>query len=137
MENRSLSGIIGPVTTPRLLLRPAPAVAARLAGLLGVAVALAHLHPVGRPATLCALRALTGIPCPFCGGTTAAVRIGAGDLAGALHASPLAVLAAPVVAALPVLRSWLPRVSRPVALTALLIALGGSEIWQLYRFGLV
>jgi hypothetical protein len=125
------------VTTPPLPLRPAPAVAARLTCLLGIAVALAHLHPVGRPSTLCALRALTGIPCPFCGGTTAAVRIGAGDLAGGLRASPLAVLAAPVVAALPLLRSWRPRVSRPVALTALLVALGGSEIWQLYRFGLV
>lgn len=125
------------MTTPPLPLRPAPAVAARLVCLLGIAVALAHLHPVGRPSTLCALRALTGVPCPFCGGTTAAVRIGAGDLAGALHASPLAVLAAPLVAALPMLRSWLSRLSRPAALTALLMALGGSEIWQLYRFGLV
>jgi hypothetical protein len=125
------------VTTPPLPLRPAPAVAARLVCLLGIAVALAHLHPVGRPSTLCALRALTGVPCPFCGGTTAAVRIGAGDLAGALHASPLAVLAAPLVAALPMLRSWLSRLSRPAALTALIMVLGGSEIWQLYRFGLV
>jgi hypothetical protein len=125
------------VTTPRLPLRPAPAVAVRFAGLLGLAVGLAHLHPVGRPSTLCTLRALTGVPCPFCGGTTAAVRMGAGDLAGALRASPLAVLAAPVIAALPMLRSRMLQLTRRVLLTASVAALVGSEVWQLHRFGLV
>jgi hypothetical protein len=124
------------VTTPRLQRGPAPALAARAAGLIALAVALAHVRLAGRPSTLCTLRALTGVPCPFCGGTTAAVRIGSGDLAGALGASPLAVLAAPFLVALPVLRSRLRRLPRRVVLAGVLTVLAASEFWQLHRFGL-
>jgi len=53
-------------------------------GVVG-AVTLAHLTIPGRPATLCPLRAFTGIPCPICGGTTAAVHIGHADFADALE----------------------------------------------------
>lgn len=112
-------------------------VPARLALLLGLAVLLAHVRLSGRPATLCLLRATTGIPCPLCGGTTAAVAVGSGDLTGALRASPLAVLGAPVVAALPALRGRLDRVPARVRVGALLAALLAAEAWQLVRFGLL
>lgn len=41
----------------------------------------------------CALRTLTGVPCPTCGTTHAAVALLEGRLAEALHANPLAALA--------------------------------------------
>jgi len=112
-------------------------VPARLALLLGLAFALAHLRLAWRPSTLCLLRATTGIPCPFCGGTTAAVDLGSGDLLAALRASPLAVAGAPVVAALPALRGHLDRVPRTVRVAALVAVLVGAEVWQLVRFGLL
>ncbi|MBK5307312.1 MAG: DUF2752 domain-containing protein [Frankiaceae bacterium] len=106
----------------------------RLAVMLGLAVVLANVHPRDRPATVCLLRGVTGVPCPFCGGTTAAIRVGSGDLLGALHASPLAVVGAPVVAALPLLRGRLARLSRSVRLGVLATAVLASELWQLLRF---
>lgn len=112
-------------------------VPARLALLLGLAVVLAHVRLSGRPATLCLLRATTGVPCPLCGGTTAAVAVGSGDLSGALRASPLAVAGAPFVAALPALRGRLERVPRRVRIGGLVAVLVAAEVWQLVRFGLV
>ncbi|MEU4563613.1 DUF2752 domain-containing protein [Actinoplanes sp. NPDC023936] len=47
----------------------------------------------------CPLRTLTGIPCPACGLTTAAIAIVRGDLAGAFHANPLIFGLAAVTAA--------------------------------------
>jgi hypothetical protein len=105
-----------------------------LAGVLVIAILLAQVHVRHRPATVCLLRATTGIPCPFCGGTTAAVHVGAGQLGAALRASPLAVLGAPVVAALPVLRDRLMRLPARGRTAALLLALVASEAWQLHRF---
>jgi hypothetical protein len=108
------------------------------------ALALANLHVPGRPATLCPFRALTGFPCPFCGGTTAAVKLGHFDALGALRANPVVVLGAVVVAALPALIAL--RSSRPVARwpavsprtirVAIAIAVVFSEVWQLFRFGI-
>jgi hypothetical protein len=109
------------------------------------ALVLAHLTVVGRPATLCPLRALTGVPCPLCGGTTAAVHIGRLDVAGALRASPFVVGCALLVVLTPVLLA-IHRASGRAAFTQraryrlLLLALVGvvfSEIWQLVRFGIV
>ena len=119
---------------------------------LGVvaAVTLAHLTIPGRPATVCPLRAFTGVPCPICGGTTAAVRIGHADLVGALRANPFVVLGALIVALLPALaalrrsRPWSAgwrgdrRQLPPRALLALAaFAVAGSEIWQLFRFSII
>lgn len=109
----------------------------RLAAGVLLAVLLASLRITYRPATLCTLRALTGVPCPFCGGTTAAVEIGRGQVLAALRTSPLAVLGAPVVAALPLLRPYLDRVPARWRRGGVLAAVAGSEVWQLARLGLL
>jgi hypothetical protein len=107
----------------------------RLTVLLTVAAVLAQVHPKHRPATVCLVREVTGVPCPFCGGTTAAVHVGRADLLGALRASPLAVFGAPVVAVWPALGRRLTRVPSHLRLGALLVVLASSELWQLHRFG--
>jgi hypothetical protein len=109
------------------------------------ALGLANLHVAGRPATLCPFRAFTGLPCPFCGGTTAAVKLGHFDVLGALRANPVMVLGAVVVAAMPAMVAN--RSSRPVtrwrAITprtirvAIAVAVVISEVWQLFRFGIL
>lgn len=109
--------------------------AARVAALLALAVLLAHVHPRHRPATLCLLRAVTGIPCPLCGGTTAAAQVGAGDLAAALRSSPLAVLGTALVTLRPLTRARPARPPSYLAVPTVLAALVASELWQLHRFG--
>jgi hypothetical protein len=51
----------------------------------------------GGPA--CPFRALTGVPCPFCGMTHAVLALGRGDLRGALAANPAAPLVLVIVLA--------------------------------------
>jgi hypothetical protein len=89
---------------------------------------------------------LTGVPCPFCGGTHAGVDLGHGHPVAALRASPLAVCGAAVMIILPILRTtslagrWreLPAKKRStVSLIGIVAALAASEIWQLGRFGLL
>jgi predicted ABC-type sugar transport system permease subunit len=132
------------------LLAPASRAGIRLSGQrvaagAVAALALANLHVPGRPATLCPFRALTGIPCPFCGGTTAAVHLGRFDLLGALRANPVIVFGAVVVAAMPAViafRSsrhgarW-PALSSTTIRVAIALALVFSEVWQLFRFGIL
>jgi hypothetical protein len=102
-----------------------------------VALAVGALHLKHRPASLCVLRTVTGIPCPFCGGTTAAADLGNGQLAAALAASPLAIA---VFALGPLLRVWrrpawwANRHLRWAAIVGLLVV---SEVWQLARFGII
>jgi hypothetical protein len=107
----------------------------RGAVLLAAAVGLAVLHLPGRPRTVCLLRAVTGIPCPLCGGTTAAVQVGRGDLLGALRASPLAVLGAATFVAAPVAR--LPQLSSRSVWLLILTVAAAAELYQLGRFGLL
>lgn len=107
----------------------------RLVVVLVAAVLLGQVHPKHRPALVCPLRAVTGIPCPFCGGTTAAAHVGRADLLAAVRASPLAVVGAPVVAVWPVLRRQLARVPRRAQVAALAVGVAGSELWQLHRLG--
>ncbi|MCW2671008.1 MAG: hypothetical protein JWO27_2905 [Frankiales bacterium] len=107
----------------------------RGAVLLAAAVGLAVLHLPGRPRTVCLLRAVTGIPCPLCGGTTAAVQVGRGDLLGALRASPLAVLGAATFVAAPVAR--LPQLSSRSLWLLILTVAAAAELYQLGRFGLL
>ncbi len=96
------------------------------------ALLLAVLVIPWRPPTLCLLRGLTGVPCPFCGGTTAFVQLGRGDLVGALRTSPLAVLGAPVWAAWPRLGPLL-RLGPRTRWSLLGVALTGSQVWQVSR----
>jgi hypothetical protein len=116
--------------------RPAT-VLRRYAAVGATALLLGAAHIPHRPATLCLFRELTGLPCPFCGGTTAAVRLGHGRLGSALAASPLAVamLATwPLLGAVRTPRWWQVRRVRWSVVTAIL---GLAEIWQLARFGLI
>ena len=110
-------------------------------GIRAVAVAatvglLAAVH-VRRPATFCFLRATTGVPCPFCGGTTAAVDLGRGRLPAALAASPLALLMLAGWALVGVVREPIMRVARPRRIAIVLALLAMAEIWQLHRFGMI
>jgi uncharacterized protein DUF2752 len=112
-------------------------VAGRYAAVAGIAVVIGALHIPHRPATLCLFRELTGLPCPLCGGTTAAVLLGHGDLKGALGASPLAVGLLATWPLLDVIRPprwWYRKRIRWTVIAAVLIA---SEIWQLVRFGII
>lgn len=116
----------------------------RIAAFAVAAVALANLQLPGRPATVCPLRALTGVPCPFCGGTTAAAHIGHLDLLGALRANPVVVVGAIVTACMPAvlaIRSrhgdWPSWVTRRTVTGAIVCAVAFSEVWQLVRFGII
>ncbi len=62
-------------------------------GLLATtAVGLLHLDHLGFP--VCVFKAITGLPCPACGGTRALGRLFDLDLPGALAMNPLATMAA-------------------------------------------
>ncbi len=73
-EERQLAFLWGVVTASVVVLRP-------------FWLAAAPLLPA------CPFRAITGIPCPTCGSTHAAVALMHGRLGAALAANPLAVLA--------------------------------------------
>lgn len=116
------------------------------ARLIAVAAGLLALAWLPRPHTICPILMLTGIPCPFCGGTHAGIDLGRGHPAAALRASPLAVCGAVALIILPVLRTtglaerWrqLPTKTRnTVAITGIVATLAGAEVWQLVRFGLL
>lgn len=117
-----------------------------VARLIAVAAGLLALAWLPRPHTICPILMLTGIPCPFCGGTHAGIDLGRGHPAAALRASPLAVCGAVALIILPVLRTtglaerWrqLPTKTRnTVAITGIVATLAGAEVWQLVRFGLL
>lgn len=112
-------------------------IAVRFGGLGVLAVVLAFVHVPYRPSTFCILRGTTGIPCPFCGGTTAAASIGHGHPIEGLLANPMVVIVAVLLVTAPVtgfMRWWEGLTGRQrtwLALAALLV----SEIWQLHRYG--
>lgn len=97
-------------------------------------VALVDVANVARPATLCPLRAITGVPCPFCGTTTAAVRVAAGDLLGALAANPFTMLALVALVLAPLSARRLPRNAVVPVFT---VAVAAAWAWQLARFDVV
>ena len=107
--------------------------ARRLVLMLAVAALLAQLVLPWRPATLCLLRALTGVPCPFCGGTTAAVAAGRGDVLGALAASPLAVLGSAGYALAPLAPRRVAAAARRHVVPLLVLSLLAAWAWQLVR----
>jgi hypothetical protein len=95
-----------------LELHPARTLRVAAGGLVGAAAAW-PLLPV-HPPLACPLRALTGIPCPFCGLTRACVAAVHGHLATSLAFNPggLLVIIAAVIALLR--PQWLTRVRLPV-----------------------
>jgi hypothetical protein len=114
-----------------------PIVAARYFAIGLAVVVLGALHIRHRPASLCILRTVTGVPCPFCGGTTAAVDLGHGQLVAALRASPLAVglfTLGPLAAVLTRPAWWSDRRTRWGIAIAVVVV---SELWQLARFGII
>jgi Protein of unknown function (DUF2752) len=122
--------MLAPVTRATAVTRTGLRAVAVVAGL----VVLGGLHLRTRPATVCPLRALTGVPCPFCGGTTAAADLGRGRFLAALRSSPLAVglLAWLPFAATTGRPSWWARAAvRRSVVAAVLIA---AELWQVQRF---
>lgn len=83
-----------------------------------------------RPATLCLLRATTGVPCPFCGTTTALARLTGGDVAGALAANPVTLLVALAFVVAPLVAFRVPPRAAPALFTSLV---GFAWVWQLAR----
>jgi hypothetical protein len=65
-----------------------------LAGLTAAGAAVAYQATLGGEGLWlpCPLRALTGLPCPLCGMTTAATGLASGDLGAALAANPFVLL---------------------------------------------
>jgi glycerol-3-phosphate acyltransferase PlsY len=115
------------------------------AGMVGAVYPMIMAHTGGQGIP-CPLRTLTGVPCPFCGMTTATVALTHGEWAVAARTSPLAYLvAALVVGTAPLLvaraagqagppRPWSAaarkRTSRIVA-----VIVAASWVFQLHRFG--
>jgi glycerol-3-phosphate acyltransferase PlsY len=117
------------------------------------AAALGAIYPVitartGGQGIPCPLRALTGVPCPFCGSTTATVALTHGHWASAARTSPLACLAALLIAGTapvllarvagmaPLPRPWsAPARRRAGWAVSVIVTL--SWLFQLNRYGLL
>ena len=80
----------GVSTAPAVALRPARDVRIAAVGLVGGA-AIWPLLPL-HPPLVCPLRAITGIPCPFCGMTRACVAAVHGHIGASLSFNPGGVL---------------------------------------------
>jgi hypothetical protein len=122
-------------------------------GLTGLAAAGASfVYPVVSRSTglqaPCLLRLVTGVPCPFCGMTTAATSLAAGEPAAALAANPFVLVLAGFTAAMAVLIGarafglarppvrWSP-VGRRAAWAVVAVLAAASWLFQLHRFELI
>lgn len=103
----------------------------------GAAALVLGAVKINRPpalATLCGLRALTGIPCPLCGSTTAFTRLGQGRVADALLANPFVLLVALGLVLAPTgLFGWLGRASQRTTWSLVAVLTATSWGWQLVR----
>ncbi|WP_106397481.1 DUF2752 domain-containing protein [Actinocorallia populi] len=118
------------------LRRPVGTAAVRSVAMAALALSVAFAHGVHDPGILCPIRALTDLPCPFCGGTTVFIELGSGHPVRALTANPLVFVGAIVFALAPLglgarWQAWGPRVRAWILGTAIV----GSGIWQFARFG--
>jgi Protein of unknown function (DUF2752) len=86
---------------------------------------------------VCPFRSLTGLDCPFCGGTRAAHALGHGDVGAALDYNVLVTLAIPVAIALWVRWAWLRSSGRPTAPVVLGPRLGLLLVGVLLAFMVV
>lgn len=113
------------------------AVPQRAGVLLGTTAGVALLHSQGVPMPACPWRSVTGIPCPFCGATTAALAVADLDPAAALQASPLVMVGALVMVGLPAIQPHWRRIRGGWRAALLCTAALASEVWQLVRLGLL
>lgn len=119
------------------------AVAIIAAWAAGVGSIVALSRAAEREVVLCHFRALTGMPCPTCGSTRAALAAMDGRVLDALLYNPLVVVAGGAVIALLAFRAVTGRVlrfeaSRAVvrglwAVGALLFALNWTYVWMAHR----
>ncbi len=105
----------------------------------GTAVALLAAGPVlalvpGHSGLPCPLRALTGVPCPLCGGTTSVEDMFRGHVVSAMQANPVGPLSVLTAAVLLVRR---PR--GELRVPAWLVAAVVLALWlfELHRFSLI
>ena len=115
------------------------------AALVPAAVAYPALHAATGFAPVCPLREVTGVPCPFCGGTTAATALADGRLADALAANPFVPALAVVLAGVLLLvvaralglaaapRSW-PRDRQRIGALVAGALVTASWVFQLARY---
>lgn len=92
-----------------------------LVGVGAVAAAALLLYGPGLPPVICPFRAITGVPCPTCGGTRAVAALLAGHPGAALAWNPLLTAAAGAWAAFALYAAWVILTGRPrlrVRLTA-------------------
>lgn len=97
--------------------------------MLALGVVVPHLP--GDPGLPCPLRALTGVPCPFCGLTTSVKALLRGDGHAALAANPFGLLAVAFAIALIARPRWA-RLRLPVVVVV--AGVGASWLFQLHRF---
>lgn len=117
-------------------------------GAAGAAFAYPAVHRATGLGVFCPLRALTGVPCPLCGMTTAATSLAAGDLHAALAANPFVLVIAAFTGFMAVLMAlraiglapppaaWPGRRQRAAKLAVVALA-AGSWLFELHRFGWV
>jgi hypothetical protein len=114
-------------STATLELRNARSMRVIAAGLVGTAAVWPILP--AHPPFACPLRALTGIPCPFCGMTRACVAAVHGHLATSLAFNPAGVLVVIAAVVALVRPQLLTRVRLPMWAVAL--AIGTLWIWNI------